>query len=351
MKHGGRPERKSSAGRRVRIIGLTFLLIFLAFLLAAVLYSIHMLGLMRYVDGGAVTIGPRELTQYLEAQKETGGKAEDMETVDESRIDWDTVHRDEMKSGTVINILLIGQDARPGETRARSDAMLLCSWNTANQKLTVVSFMRDMYVTIPGYVDHKLNSAYAWGGMKLLNETILTNFGIEIDGDLAVDFNAFQKVIDQLGGVDIYLTAEEARYLDGSRYSQGVNHLDGADALTYARIRSIGDGDFSRTGRQQNVIQAVVDRCRGLSPSELHRLLEQVLPLVSTNMETAQLLGYVSQVLPVLSGSFQTERIRIPAEGAYRYAWVSEMSVLLPELAENRKILRQAIYEKQSKEG
>lgn len=346
MKHSKKRERKNSAGRVVRIFGLAFLLVFLIFLLAVLGYSIYLLGLMQYVEDKNTTISPQKLTEYLEEQKEDPDEAKDLEAVDESQINWDTVTGDAMKNDTVINILLIGQDARPGEYRARSDAMLLCSYDIANQKLTVVSFMRDLYVTIPGYVDHKLNSAYAWGGITLLNETILTNFGIQVDGNMAVDFDAFQRVIDLLGGVDIYLTAEEATYLNAKRFYQGMNHLNGAEALTYARIRSIGDGDFSRTGRQQNVIQAVVKQCEGLNLSQLHRLLEQVLPLVSTDMEPVQLLEYVSEALPLISGQCKIERIRIPADGAYRYAWVSEMSVLLPDLPQNRKILQQVLYGK-----
>ena len=82
----------------------------------------------------------------------------------------------------IVNILLIGQDRRPGESRARSDTMIIASVNKTDKTITLISLMRDMYVQIPGYSDNRINAAYAFGGMKLLDETIKQNVDIEIDG-------------------------------------------------------------------------------------------------------------------------------------------------------------------------
>ncbi len=338
MAHKEKPERKGSAGRTVWMILLSLLLLFLLVVLLVMGYSLYMLGKMEYTGENEATISPQQLQSYLEQEKQPLPEGVQGENGD--RIEWDTVREDALKGQNVIHILLVGLDTRPGQTRGRSDAMLLCSVNLENRKLTVTSFMRDMYVTIPGYVDHKLNSAYAWGGMALLRETFLVNFGVAVDGIFAVDFDSFAKVIDGVGGVNIRLTDREAKYLG---VDPGLQLLDGKTALTYARIRSIGNGDFDRTVRQQNVLQSVLERCTQMGVGQLHRLLEQLLPLVTTDLEKGKLLQYLAQVLPILSGC-ETEKLQLPAQGAYRDAWVSEMWVLLPDLAENRKILTQAIY-------
>lgn len=336
MTHKGKPERKGSAGRTVWIILLSLLLIFLLTVLLIMGYSLYMLGKMEYTGEAEETVSPQQLQSYLEQEREPVPEG----VQGEAPIQWDTVREDTLKNENVINILLVGLDTRPRQTRGRSDAMLLCSVNTESRKLTVVSFMRDMYVTIPGYVDHKLNSAYAWGGMALLRQTLLVNFGVSVDGVFAVDFDAFSQVIDSVGGVDIRLTDSEAKYLG---LEPGQQLLNGETALIYARIRSIGNGDFDRTVRQQNILQAVLRQCAQMGAGELHGLLEQLLPLVTTDLEKGKILQYLVQVAPVLS-SLETEKLRLPAQGAYRDAWVSDMWVLLPDLAENRRILSQAIY-------
>ncbi len=334
MKHTGRSGGNSSAGRKVLNILLTFLLIFLIMVLIGMGYTLWMLGKMNYVAQEA-TISPEELEKYLQENIETRHPG-----AVEEEILLDTVPGEIIDGENIIHILLIGEDARPGESRGRSDSMILCSINTADKKLTVTSFMRDLYVTIPGYTDHKLNSAYAWGGMKLLNETIRFNFGIEVDGNLAVNFETFQKVISLLGGVEIDLTAEEARYLG---CTAGITQLNGSMALTYARIRSIGEGDFDRTDRQRKVIGALLDKCKTMPVGQLHSLLEEILPLMVTNMEETKILQYGLEVLPLLASGLETEKLCIPAAGTYRYAWAKDMSVLLPDLEKNREILRGAL--------
>ena len=335
MKHMEKSGSSGSAGRKVLNVLLTILLIFLILVLIGMGYTLAMLGKMNYVGREESTISPEDLEIYLQQQKETGQP----EGSENEQIILDMADG-ALISEEMIHILLIGEDARPGEGRGRSDAMILCSFDTRGKKMTVTSFMRDMYVTIPGYTDHKLNSAYAWGGMKLLCETIWVNFGIRIDGCFSVDFQAFQLVIDRLGGVDIALTEEEAAYLG---CSQGINHLSGERALTYARIRSVGNGDFDRTQRQRKVIQALIDKCKGMNVGQFHSLLEEVLPLMDTNMEETKILQYGLTFLPVFAGGVPINKLCIPAEDAYRNAWAKDMMVLLPDLEKNREILRQAL--------
>ena len=101
----------------------------------------------------------------------------------------------------IINILLIGQDARKEGERARSDAMILATVNKTDQKIILTSLMRDMYVQIPGYSDNRINAAYAFGGTETLDETIRVNFDIEVDGNIELDFSGFCDIIDFIGGI------------------------------------------------------------------------------------------------------------------------------------------------------
>ena len=138
----------------------------------------------------------------------------------------------------LMNILIVGQDQKPEDnTRQRSDVMMLCSYNRETNEVHITSFLRDLYVKLPGgYSHNKLNAAYHFGGFKLLYQTMLDNFGVKIDGGIEIDFNGFVDIVDLLGGVDMYLTAEEAPYVS-STATEGVNHLNGRKALNYARTR------------------------------------------------------------------------------------------------------------------
>ena len=141
-------------------------------------------------------------------------------------IAWPSEPPETIAGAHIINILLIGQDRRPGEPRQRSDAMILCTLNLDRQTVTLTSFLRDMYVKIPGYADNKINAAYQIGGMALLDQTLEVNFGIHVDGNVEVDFSQFQRIVDLMGGVDIELTDAEARYINssiGTALNPGMN--------------------------------------------------------------------------------------------------------------------------------
>ena len=117
--------------------------------------------------------------------------------------------------------------------------MILCSIDPDTKQISMISFLRDRYVQIPGgYSDNRLNAAYVFGGFPLLMDTLQTNFGVSIDGCFEVDFSGFQSVIDILGGVDIEMTSKEARTINIGTEA-GVYHLDGTKALAYSRIRIV----------------------------------------------------------------------------------------------------------------
>ena len=245
--------------------------------------------------------------------------------------DFEPVNNDNL-----LNILLVGQDRREGEDRQRSDAMILCSFNPATNELSMISFLRDLYVRIPGYEDNRLNAAYAYGGFELLKETLELNFGITVDGCLESDFEGFEKIIDTVGGVEIELTAEEAEIV-GDGASQGICNLNGKQALTYARIRKI-DSDFQRTSRQRNILNAVFEKVKSYQLMELAGLFSEIFPMMSTDMTDDEIMTFALTLASSLS-EIKTQSYSIPAEGTYKNATVRGMAVLVPDLEKIRELI------------
>ena len=220
----------------------------------------------------------------------------------------------------LLNILLVGQDRRPGEGRQRSDSMMLVTFNKSQNTITLTSFMRDSHVTIPGYKSNKLNAAYAFGGMKLLNDTLYQNFGVVVDGDVEVDFGKFEQLIDLLGGVDITLTKKEAKWVNSfdknNPVTEGRYRLNGKQALAYSRLRAI-DSDYNRANRQRKVIESLIQRYKSQSVSEMVALMDDILPLVVTNMEKGEIVDHLMEFAPMLSGA-TINTMQIPAHGTFK---------------------------------
>ncbi|WMJ78069.1 LCP family protein [Sedimentibacter sp. MB35-C1] len=249
---------------------------------------------------------------------------------------------DSLTNKNIVNILLIGQDKRPGEERARSDSMIIASLNKKSDSIKLISLMRDMYIEIPGYEDNKINASYAFGGMDLLTETVEENFDIGIDGCIEVDFSGFEKIIDKIGGVDIELNEDEAYYLSRSQelnLTTGINSLTGDVALNYARIRYVGNDDYERTERQRKVLVAVFEKLKNSDIKTLLELSDDILPLVTTNLTSSQILSLVTRVIVMDASGI--ESYRIPADGEFLPDTIGGMSVLVPDLPENRKLLKE----------
>lgn len=244
----------------------------------------------------------------------------------------------------IINILLIGQDKRPGEGHARSDSIIIATVNRKSNSIKLTSLMRDMYVKIPGYSENKINASYAYGGMDLLTETVEENFAINIDGCIEVDFSGFEKIIDEIGGVDIELNEDEAYYLSRTNdisFTEGPNKLNGKIALEYARIRYIGNDDYERTERQRKLLITVFNKLKDSNIKTLLDMSNDIIPLVTTNLKNSQILSLVTNVIVINISDIET--YRIPADGEFTPATINNMSVLVPNLLENQKLLKEFI--------
>lgn len=259
-------------------------------------------------------------------------------------------------TSNIKSILLIGQDKQGDQTRQRSDSMILATLDKDQGTISLTSFMRDLYVAIPGYSSTRINAAYAYGGMELLDETLEENFGVQIDGNVEVDFEVFKVLVDKVGGIDLELTQAEADYICGRDQSvlypqplrtdwdlqEGVNHLDGEQALIHARNRSIGNSDYRRTERQQDVLKAAFAKIKDLNVLELGGLIKDVLPLVTTDLSLWDMTGYAMDVMSI--GTDEIQSYRIPEDGSYTPQTIDGMQVLVPNLEQNREYLQQILY-------
>ena len=262
----------------------------------------------------------------------------------------------------VINVLLIGEEAigEYNQSRGRSDSMILVSMNTEEKTLKMVSFMRDCYVSIPGYRDNKLNASYNNGGGELVAETIEQNFGVKADGYIRVNFEAFRKVINKIGGVEVTLTESEALYLNSTNYiskkknrcvKAGTQVLNGDQALGYCRVRykTAGNGesnDFGRTYRQRVVIDAIFKKVKEMNAIEIAGLVTELFPYVKTSLNQKDILTYATAALSI--GAQDIQSMRIPMDNAYtdgkRYCGGVLGSVLLLDFPANNKALQEFIY-------
>lgn len=258
----------------------------------------------------------------------------------------------------VKNILLIGVDAREGEEaeKTRSDTMMLVTIDTRNKQIKLTSFLRDMYLEIPGYREDKLNAAQSHGGTQLLVDTLEYNFKVDIDNYMLVSFDMFTAIIDELGGVDVEITDKEAKYInskdhmsrdDGFAFpeelSGGMQHFTGAQALWYSRIRYL-DSDFMRTQRQRKVITAIVKEAVGQSPFTLLDMVEKVMPMVKTDLTEDEMMDLGLHALTYLK--YDIVQMQVPLSDAYKSATRRGQSVLLPDMDKNRTAFKQFVFEK-----
>lgn len=346
-------RKKKTDGKRVVLIILCVFLALVLLALIGIAVIQHYLGLInRDVDNS--TMSNEEYEQWLEEQTEvaTGTAPE----IAPEEVTWEDQYIEQ--GDHVINILLIGQDRREGEGRQRSDAMILCTVNTDTKTLTMTSFMRDLYVQIPGYSPNKMNACYQIGGMNLLDSCLETNFGVTVDGNLEVDFSGFMNVVDMMGGVDLELNQAEADYLNRRgnwdvnnssagtwNLKAGMNHLTGEQALAYSRIRYVGNGDFERTERQRKVLTAMVEQSRDLSIPQLNGLLQAALPLLTTDLSNQEILGYAASVFKILP-ELKINTQRIPADGTWEYAVINNLDVVrMFDVNANVDLLRVAMDE------
>ncbi len=256
----------------------------------------------------------------------------------------------------VLNVLLIGADTLDGN-HARSDTMILMSINPVKNRIVLTSFMRDSYVELPGRNYNRLNSAHAKGGPAYLIETLEYNFHIDIDNYAKVDFSSFKDAVDAIDGIT--LTVNDVNYnyfydwdgvkgLSQDKATDGTHtvHLNGEEALTYARTRKghrVENSDFGRTAHQRDFLSQFVNNCKGSSLGELDSLLKTLLPHVVTDMPQEDLKSHLLNALTYLS--YDMGDARVPCAGSYEnFTTNSGAQVLNINVPANEKYIKAIIY-------
>ena len=275
--------------------------------------------------------------------------AEIDESVDPTKLDLN-----KNLPGNVVNILLVGIDGRTADMDSKNstqhgDVQIIVSINKDEGTIKLTSVLRDLYVTIPGYKSkNRINVAYSRGGGQLAMRTMNNLLELNIQHYVVINFYGLASIIDALGGIDIELTKAEAGAINtyinknlkkggydnqDKNYKRqalekknGVQHLDGIQAVMYARLRTI-DNDFKRSERQRHLLELLLGKVLegGLDMNKLLGLLETCLPYAETNMSAMDMVSLAMGVLKsdilkkLESGEPLLQQNRIPLDETWKY--------------------------------
>ncbi len=332
--------------RSVKIVT-AVVLAFLILLTSGAVFYFSKLGLLQFSNGkstGDVDASDSETLEEASRMDEAIAGLEEKDSVDATGEIY--------KDSNYFNILLIGTDERTDSfsENARGDSCMILTVGKKDGSLKLVSLERGMGVPI---LDGKYKGQYDWlthtfryGGADLMMREVRECFKVDVERYIRVNFKTFMQGIESVGGVDINLTAAEAGYINlytGKKsYTAGVNHLNGEAALAYSRCRKI-DSDWHRIERQRTVIQAVVSKTKDLSVGELNDLLNNVLPLVQTNLTMLE----ITELL-LLSPKYRgatIQQMTVPISGSYGgMRGMGGRSLFSVDFETNAKALKEFIY-------
>lgn len=356
-------------------------------------------------ENGNEIIRDEETGETFVLTEADGLKTEEVEELEEDvdpSVAPDTLEMNPNLPDTVINILLVGVDTRSNDSTeivGLGDTEIIVSINRETGSIKMTSILRDSLVTIPGNKNKlKINNAFkigcnrkdtdgnplgTAGGAALAMRTINHNFQMNLQYCVAINFNGLASIIDSLGGVDIPVTKAEANYinsylkkhppaydnkakgervkLDWTAEKEAGNqevvdgkltlHMDGVQAVMYARIRSLkGENDFNRTDRQRYLLDLLLQMVvKDMDVNKLMDLMDACMPYAYTNMNIASLFDVCVTVLRSdltsrLASGTLIEQMRIPMDKSFSYKTVNGSSVLSYNLEKHAKAMHEFIY-------
>ncbi|HBM81841.1 MAG TPA: hypothetical protein DD426_13585 [Clostridiaceae bacterium] len=261
------------------------------------------------------------------------------------------------KESGVENIVLFGVDNRTPTEHGRTDSIIIATIDKNSKAIKLISLMRDLYVDIGnGKSMNRINSAYSIGGPEMAIDTINNNFGLDLKYYAIIDFEAFQKLVDKMGGIDIdvkdYELKEVNKYIsevNGKNATllkeSGFQHLNGQQALSYSRIRKVGNGDYERTERQRLVLKCLMDKAKTVNALRIPDLLTTLVSYVQTNVP---LQNIVSLGLSAYKFNNAVQTLRVPVDGYFNSQRVNiggDMAdVLVPDVKANGQFIKEFIY-------
>lgn len=244
-----------------------------------------------------------------------------------------------------LNVMLLGADRRPWDKSFRTDTLMLVTLNFDLGTVNILSFPRDLYVTIPGFGMGRINTAWTYGGYNLFKETMQHNFGVKIDYFVLVEFSSFKKIIDGFGGLTVNVQEPVSDYRAGYwvNIPKGEVKMDADTVLWYVRTRKTTN-DIARNRRQQEVLQAIFEKL--LSLNALRRAPEfydYYRETVKTDIELVDVLKW----LPFAAKIAETRAIK-----QYYLTYNHVSDYITPEgamvLVPNQKAVMQVIRKSQN---
>ncbi len=312
------------------------------------------INLLQHSDGTVSNVGKID-----ENDEDVKAEADAMEYATSGLKDTEAIKSegDIVSHGDVLNILLIGTDERTPEFSddSRGDSCMLLSLNKKTMEVKLISFQRGIGMPIlndkyKGQWDW-LTHTFRYGGADLMMKEIRECFKVDVNRYVRVNFATFEKAINAMGGIDIDITELEAKGLNGLVYTNvttkakvypGINHLDGYDALQYARIRFIDD-DWKRIERQRKVINEAIKQTQNLTILELNKLLNEVLPLVQTNFTQKEITSLLPLALKY--NRITVEEMTMPAKGTFgSMEGMGGRRMFAVDFEKNSEILEEFIY-------
>jgi LCP family protein required for cell wall assembly len=246
-----------------------------------------------------------------------------------------------------VNILMLGADDF-GANNFRTDVIMLLSINPKHKTASLISFPRDLYITIPGYWSNRINTVWQLGGFPLLQETFVVNFGFQPDYYMMVNYNGFKDVVDSIGGIDVIVSEElqDSCQTDPSGWcviQPGELHMAGNTALWYSRSR-LTTSDFDRNRRAQEVVMAIFKKAVNLNMltkvPELYGLYREY---VDTDLPLTQVMSLLPMAKPLMNPDnirrFSVSNEMVTNWITYEGAWV-----LMPNYYAISDMLNEALY-------
>lgn len=235
------------------------------------------------------------------------------ETINEEELDVnESVTENQVMKG-YTTIALVGIDSRDDKLKSdwNSDTMIIASINNDTKKVKLVSVYRDTYLCLGEDEDENnsyglANSAYCTGGAKKMINMLNKNLDMNISDFGTVNFQAVAETVELLGGIDVEMKKEEVVHLNnycvetsevtGMDYTpleeiEGVHHLNGVQAVAYARIRKTSGNDFRRAARQREVIYRIVEKAKNSSIATLNTVLDKIFPMIYTSLTEKEILS------------------------------------------------------------
>ncbi|MDO4282238.1 MAG: LCP family protein [Clostridia bacterium] len=263
-----------------------------------------------------------------------------------------TTDMTEAEFQSIRNVVLFGTDSRDPDNfyAGRSDTIIIASINTKSKSIKLISIPRDTYVNIEGYGMDKINHAYAFGKEELSIHTINSNFGLNIDEYVTIDFSGLTNIIDEVGGVTVDIDDDEMEFINTECNPKlthsGTVTLNGAQALKHSRNRYVGN-DFYRAERQRNILIALMEKISEMDTTTILSLTSDFLKQVKTNVDISEYISLGTTIIGDKNEYLQNIiSIQVPSTDYSEGKYIDGIYYFTTDLERAKKDFYTYLYEK-----